>query len=105
MPLHPTETRTIPSVLAGIERRMTEARGLAELLPALADADYRDSDDASALRTAAARFEAAVSDHITDIEAEISALRRAESEIPIDGEISHGEHVAQERRALMVGVV
>lgn len=102
--IHPTETRTIPSVLAGIERRLTEARGLAELLPALADADYPDSNDASAMRLAAAWFEAAVRDHITDIEAEISALRRAESEMPIDGEIGHAEHVAQERRALMAGI-
>lgn len=104
MPLHPTETRTIPSVLAGIERRLTEARGLAELLPALADADYPDSNDASALRDAAEWFDGAVRGHITDIEAEISALRRAESEMPIDGEMSHGEHVAQERRALMAGI-
>lgn len=97
MPIATTETKSIPDAIAAIERRLTEVKGLIALLPGLADTGYREGDGVDEYKRLADGLLHDADGFIADIESGLSALRKAEHEMPLDGELSHSEHVAQER--------
>jgi len=97
MSIATTETKSIPEAIAAIERRLTEVKGLIALLPGLADAGYRECSGLDEYKRLADGVVHDFDGFIADLESGLSALRKAENELPLEGELTYGEHVAQER--------